>query len=62
VALALLNDADRGHDVDTELRRRFGQAGVNALAAANAGTHGAYGGQLKRLVDDVERVAAGLRS
>ena len=62
VALALLDDADRGQDVDTELRRRFGQAGVNALAAANAGTHGAYGGQLKRLVDDVERVAAGLRS
>jgi AAA domain len=62
VALALLKDAARGKEVDAELRKRFGQAGVNALAAANAGTHGAYQGQLKRLVDDVERVAAGLCS
>jgi wobble nucleotide-excising tRNase len=62
MALALLNDADRGQDVDAELRKRFGQPGVNALAAANAGTHGAYRGNLKALVNDVERLAADVRA
>lgn len=62
MALALLKDAERGQDVDGELRKRFGQAGVNALAAANAGTHGAYRGALKALVNDVERLAGGLRA
>jgi hypothetical protein len=62
MALALLNDSGRGQDVDSELRKPFGQAGINALAAANAGTHGAYRGNLRALVNDVERLAADLRA
>jgi DNA repair exonuclease SbcCD ATPase subunit len=62
MALALLNDAERGQEVDGELRKRFGQAGVNALHAANAGTHGAYRGNLKALVNDIERLAADVRA
>jgi AAA domain/AAA domain, putative AbiEii toxin, Type IV TA system len=61
MALALLKDSGRGQEVDAELRKRFGQSGVNALAAANAGTHGAYRGELKVLGQDTEHVAAGLR-
>ena len=53
---------DRGQDVDTELRKRFGQPGVNAVAAANAGTHGVYQSKLTALVNDTSRLAAGLRA
>src|SRR5262249_22729593 len=59
IALVLFNNADRGQDVDAELRQRFGQAGVNAFHAA---THGAYRGMLKALVDDVARLAKDLRA
>ena len=62
MALALLNDADRAQDVDTELRKRFGQPAVNALAAVNAGTHGVYQARLTALVNETNRLAAGLRS
>ena len=62
MALTLFNDADRGQDVDAELRRRFGPAAANAVTAANSGTHGAYRGNLKALVKDVERLAADVRA
>ena len=62
MALTLFNDADRGQDVDAELRRRFGPAAANAVTATNSGTHGAYRGNLKALVNDIERLAADVRA
>jgi hypothetical protein len=62
VALALFDDANRGGDVVGELRRRFGQAGVNAFFAAKDGTHDGYHGNLMALVNDIDRLAAGLRA
>jgi hypothetical protein len=62
MALRLFNDADRGQDVDSELRKRFGPTAAGALTAANAGTHGAYKGKLKALIDDSERLAADVRA
>jgi predicted ATPase len=62
MALTLFNDTDRGRDVDAELRRRFGPTAAGALTAANAGTHGAYRGNLKALVNDVQRLAADVRA
>ena len=62
MALTLFNDAGRGQDVDAELRRRFGPTAANALTAANAGTHGAYRGDPKALINDAERLAADVRA
>jgi recombinational DNA repair ATPase RecF len=61
LALAMLDDANRGSDVVPELRRRCGQAGVNAFGAAKEGTHAFFLGDLRHLVEETARLAAEIR-
>ena len=62
VALALFDDVDRGGDVVTELRQRYGQAAVKAFNAAREGTHERYQGDLRHFVEDTARLADALRA
>jgi recombinational DNA repair ATPase RecF len=62
VGLALFDDMNHGAQVVNRLRERHGQSAVNAFMAAKDGTHGAFQGQLPRLVEETARLAAALRS
>jgi hypothetical protein len=62
LALALLDDADRGGDVVPALRQRYGQAAVKAFDAAREGTHGRYQGDLRHFVEETARLAKALRA
>jgi hypothetical protein len=61
LALTLLDDVDRGGDVTSALRQRFGQAAVKAFDAAREGTHERYQGDLRHFVEDTARLADALR-
>jgi len=62
LALALLDDAGRGGDVVAVIRRRCGQAAVNAFDAAREGTHETYQGDLRHFVQETERLADAIRA
>jgi energy-coupling factor transporter ATP-binding protein EcfA2 len=62
LALALLDDADRGGDVVPVIRQRYGQAAVKAFDAAREGTHERYQGDLRHFVEDIVRLANALRA
>lgn len=62
LALALLDDADRGGDVVPALRQRHGQTAVKAFDAAREGTHERYQGDLRHFVEDTARLANALRA
>ncbi len=62
LALALLDDADRGGDVVAVLRQRSGQAAVKAFDAAREGTHERYQGDLRHFVEETARLANALRA
>ncbi|MGB6456658.1 MAG: AAA family ATPase, partial [Streptosporangiaceae bacterium] len=62
LALALLDDADRGGDVVAAIRQLGGQAAVKAFDAAREGTHERYQGDLRHFVEDTARLANALRT
>jgi hypothetical protein len=62
LALALLDDVDRGGDVVSVIRQRYGQAAVKAFDAAREGTHERYQGDLRHFVQDTERLANAVRA
>jgi hypothetical protein len=62
LALALLDDVARGGDVVGVIRRRCGQAAVNAFDAARDGTHELYHGDLRHFVQETERLANAIRA
>jgi len=62
VGLVLFDDMEHGGQVADRLRERYGQSAVNAFIAAKDGTHGAFQGQLPRLVEETARLAGALRS
>jgi hypothetical protein len=57
VALALFGTTSRAGEVTVELRARGGPACVNAFWDAKTGVHDPQHGDLKRLIDDTERLA-----
>jgi len=61
VALALFEDADRGDQVFSRIREKYGSGAASAFKAAKAGPHEAYRGNLKRFVEDTAALAASLR-
>lgn len=61
LALALLDDADRGGDVIPAIRKLAGQAAVKAFDAAREGTHERYQGDLRHFVEETARLARALR-
>ncbi len=60
-ALALFDNADRGDQVITRLRTRFGPTAASAFKAANAGPHIGYRGNLTGLVEDTAWLTERLR-
>jgi hypothetical protein len=61
-ALALFDDADRGGEVNDQLRRRFGPGLATAYQRARRGAHdGADQRHLRNLVDDTRRLARELQ-
>jgi recombinational DNA repair ATPase RecF len=62
VGLVLFDDMQHGGQVADRLRDRYGRSAVNAFMAAKDGTHGAFQGQLPRLVEETARLAEALRS
>jgi AAA domain len=61
-ALALFDDATRGHQVTPTLQHSYGERATRAFRAAKTGPHGAYRGDLASCVNDTARLAAALRS
>jgi predicted ATPase len=61
VALALFGDTDHGNEVVTKVRQLGGQPCVNAFWFAKRGVHETQHGELKRLVEDTEKLAKALR-
>jgi hypothetical protein len=61
VALALFGDTSRAGDVPAELRTRGGPPSVNAFWDAKKGVHDPRNGDLKRFIDDTERLTKVLR-
>jgi hypothetical protein len=62
LSLTLFDDIDQGGQVVTTLRKRYGQAAVNAFDAAKEGTHSTYQGDLRHFVEETARLAAALRA
>jgi hypothetical protein len=60
-ALALFDDADRGGEVLSRLNSRYGRWAGDAYQACRQVVHGAYVGDLPRLVTDVRKLAEALR-
>jgi energy-coupling factor transporter ATP-binding protein EcfA2 len=61
VALALFDDANRGDQVFSKLRTKYGPAAAAAFKAAKAGPHAACRGNLPGFVEDTARLADQLR-
>ena len=61
MAVALFGTALRARDVPGWLRELAGQACVNAFWDAKQGAHNPRNGDLKRLIDDTDRLAKALR-
>jgi hypothetical protein len=62
LALALLDDVNRGGDVVSAVRKLRGQAAVKAFDAAKEGTHEPYPGDLRHFVEDTAHLAEALRA
>jgi energy-coupling factor transporter ATP-binding protein EcfA2 len=60
MALALFGDTDHGNEVDTRVRKLGGQQGVNAFRFAKRGVHETRFGELRRLVEDTEKLTKAL--
>jgi hypothetical protein len=61
VAVALFGTASRAREVPGGLRELAGQACLNAFWDAKRGVHDPRNGDLKRLIDDTDRLAKALR-
>lgn len=61
MALALFGDTDHGHEVAAKVRELGGEPGVNAFMYAKKGVHEDVPGDLKRLVEDTEKLTKALR-
>ena len=61
MALALFGSLSRGGEVVNRVRALSGQAGVDAFWAAKRGVHDPVKGDLRRFVEDTERLAKALR-
>jgi recombinational DNA repair ATPase RecF len=61
VALALFGSTSRGGEVPGELRSRGGSACLNAFWGAKTGVHDPRQGDLKRFIEDTERLTKVLR-
>jgi hypothetical protein len=61
VALALFGDTSRGGDVLAGLNHRFGHWAGDVFQACQRAVHGGTGAPLRQLVNDIDRLAGGLR-
>ena len=61
-ALALFDDPAQGGSVLGSVNSRFGSRAGDTFKAVNKGTHQGYGGSLRDLVRDTEKLAEGVRS
>ncbi len=62
LTLAMLDDLAEGGQLGDRLRSRYGQAAVDAFNAVKSGTHSVYRGELKHLVNEIERLSNKLRA
>ena len=60
-ALALFDDGSLGGKVLGEINKRWGKAAGDAFQDVKAGTHKGFHGNLVSLIDEAQRLAAGLR-
>ncbi len=62
LTLAVLDDPAQGSQLGDKLRGRYGQAAVDAFNAVKSGTHEVYKGELKHLINEIERLCNKLRA
>jgi hypothetical protein len=61
-ALALFDDSQSGGKVLAEINRKWGGAAVDAFNDCRRGAHQGFRGSLDALIEQVQRLAEGLRT
>jgi wobble nucleotide-excising tRNase len=62
LTLAMLDDLAQSGQLRDKLHSRYGQAAVNAFQIVKSGTHTVYKGELKHLINEIDRLSNKLRS